>query len=91
MSSEQHIGTRQLYPIKGGYYVPAETFVLLQDYDEKDWPEIVSVVAAFTNGYSSKVCLTDGEVITLLNRFDRRSSGDERSFRAHFSGLRSNG
>ena len=68
----EHIGTRQLYPIKGGYYVPAETFVLLQDYDEKDWPEIVSVVAAYTNGYSSKVCLSPDEVVSLLNRFEKK-------------------
>jgi hypothetical protein len=68
----EHIGTRQLYPIKGGYYVPAETFVLLQDYEEKDWPEIVSIVAAYTNGYSSKVCLSQDEAASLLDRFSKK-------------------
>jgi len=68
----EHIGTRQLYPIKGGYYVPAETFVLLQDYDEKDWPEIVSIVASYTNGYSSKVNLSEVEAADLLNKFAKR-------------------
>src|SRR5712692_7961856 len=68
----EHIGTRQLYPIKGGYYVPAETFVLLQDYDEKDWPEIVSVVAAYTNGYSSKVPLAEEEACNLLSKFEKK-------------------
>ena len=68
----EHIGTRQLYPIKGGYYVPAETFVLLQDYDEKDWPEIVSIVAGYTNGYSAKVCLSHEEATTLLNKFQKK-------------------
>lgn len=67
-----HIGTRQLYPVKGGYYVPAETFLLLQDYDEKYWPEIVSLVATFTNGYSSKVCLEEKECAELLAKFPKR-------------------
>jgi hypothetical protein len=68
----EHIGTRQLYPIKGGYYVPAETFVLLQDYEEKDWPEIVSIVAGYTNGYSSKICLSEAEIESLLNKFSKK-------------------
>ncbi len=68
----EHIGTRQLYPIKGGYYVPAETFVLLQDYEEKDWPEIVSIVASYTNGYSMKVCLSDDECLSLLSKFVKK-------------------
>ena len=68
----EHIGTRQLYPIKGGYYVPAETFILLQDFEEKDWPEIVSIVAGYTNGYSTKVCLSDEEAGTLLNKFQKK-------------------
>jgi hypothetical protein len=68
----EHIGTRQLYPIRGGYYVPAQTFVLLQDYDEKDWPEIVSIVASYTNGYSEKVCLTPEEATNLLNKFSKK-------------------
>lgn len=72
----EHIGTRQLYPIRGGYYVPAETFVLLQDYDEKDWPEIVSLVASFTKGYSEKVCLNQDEVANLLNKFSKREKVD---------------
>ncbi len=72
----EHIGTRQLYPIRGGYYVPAQTFVLLQDYDEKDWPEIVSIVAAYTNGYSEKVCLTPEETSTLLSKFSKKEKID---------------
>lgn len=68
----EHIGTRQLYPVKGGYYVPAETFLLLQDYDEKHWPEIVSLVATFTNGYSTKVALDDGEATQLLSKFPKK-------------------
>lgn len=68
----EHIGTRQLYPIRGGYYVPAETFVLLQDYDEKDWPEIVSIVAAYTKGYSEKVCLTTEDIAGILNKFSKK-------------------
>lgn len=71
-----HIGTRQLYPIRGGYYVPAETFVLLQDYEEKDWPEIVSIVAAYTNGYSDKVCLGKEEAASLLNKFPKKQKVD---------------
>ncbi|MGI0091678.1 MAG: hypothetical protein ACREBS_08215 [Nitrososphaerales archaeon] len=72
----EHIGTRQLYPIRGGYYVPAETFVLLQDYEEKDWPEIVSIVAAYTNGYSNKVSLSQEEAASLLNKFSRKQKVD---------------
>ncbi|MHB1868207.1 MAG: hypothetical protein ACYCPP_04600 [Nitrososphaerales archaeon] len=68
----EHIGTRQLYPIRGGYYVPAQTFVLLQDYEEKDWPEIVSIIASYTNGYSEKVCLSPEEETSLLNRFSKK-------------------
>jgi hypothetical protein len=68
----EHIGTRQLYPIRGGYYVPAQTFVLLQDYDEKDWPEIVSIVASYTKGYSEKVCLTPEEIASILNKFSKK-------------------
>ena len=52
--------------------MPAETFVLLQDYDEKDWPEIVSIVASYTNGYSSKVCLSQDEAAGLLNKFSKK-------------------
>ena len=63
----EHIGTRQLYPVRGGYYVPAETFVLLQDYEERDWPEIVSIVASYTKGYSEKECITTNEKENLLN------------------------
>ncbi|MDG6905263.1 MAG: hypothetical protein JRN20_05695 [Nitrososphaerota archaeon] len=72
----EHIGTRQLYPIKGGYYVPAETFVLLQDYEEKDWPDIVSIVAEYTKGYSEKSCLTCEEADTLLKQFCRKAKAD---------------
>ncbi|MGA2875885.1 MAG: hypothetical protein ABSE82_10170 [Nitrososphaerales archaeon] len=72
----EHIGTRQLYPIRGGYYVPAQTFVLLQDYDEKDWPEIVSIVASYTNGYSEKVSLTPEEASTLLSKFPKKEKVD---------------
>ncbi|MDG6907050.1 MAG: hypothetical protein JRN20_14855 [Nitrososphaerota archaeon] len=68
----EHIGTRQLYPVKGGYYVPAETFLLLQDYEEKYWPEIVSLVASFTNGYSTKVCLEEQECAELLAKFPKK-------------------
>ncbi len=68
----EHIGTRQLYPIKGGYYVPAETFVLLQDFDEQHWPEIVSIVASYTNGYSKKVSLSKDECAELLAKFPRK-------------------
>jgi hypothetical protein len=68
----EHIGTRQLYPIKGGYYVPAETFVLLQDYEEVYWPEIVSVVASYTNGYSKKVSLSQEEAAELLVKFPKK-------------------
>lgn len=72
----EHIGTRQLYPIRGGYYVPAETFVLLQDYEEGDWPEIVSIVASYTKGYSEKVCLSTDEVAKLLNKFSKKEKVD---------------
>lgn len=72
----EHIGTRQLYPIRGGYYVPAETFVLLQDYEENDWPEIVSIVASYTKGYSEKVCLTSVESAKLLNKFSKKEKID---------------
>lgn len=68
----EHIGTRQLYPIRGGYYVPAETFVLLQDYDEKDWPEIVSIVASYTNGYSEKIDFNCEEAAKLLEKFSKK-------------------
>ncbi len=68
----EHIGTRQLYPIKGGYYVPAETFVLLQDYDEQYWPEIVSIVASYTNGYSKKVSLSIEESTVLLAKYPKK-------------------
>ncbi len=68
----EHIGTRQLYPIKGGYYVPAETFVLLQDFEEQFWPEIVSIVASYTNGYSKKVSLSKEEAADLLAKFPRK-------------------
>jgi hypothetical protein len=72
----EHIGTRQLYPIRGGYYVPAETFVLLQDYEEKDWPEIVSIVASYTKGYSEKSCLDSADVVKLLNKFSKKEKVD---------------
>lgn len=72
----EHIGTRQLYPIRGGYYVPAQTFVLLQDYDEKDWPEIVSIVASYTKGYSEKVCLTPEESANILNKFSKKEKSE---------------
>lgn len=68
----EHIGTRQLYPIKGGYYVPAETFVLLQDFDEQYWPEIVSIVASYTNGYSKQVSLTEEETRVLLAKYPKK-------------------
>src|SRR5579875_1127318 len=67
-----HIGSRQLYPIKGGYYVPAETLVLLQDFEEQYWPEIVSIVASYTQGYSSKVSLSKEEAATLLAKFPKK-------------------
>ncbi len=67
-----HIGTRQLYPIKGGYYVPAETLVLLQDYDEQFWPEIVSLVATHTQGYSVKVPLSEADAAKLLARYPKK-------------------
>src|SRR5579863_1213046 len=67
-----HIGTRQLYPVKGGYYVPAETFVLLQEYDETCWPDIISVVAAYTEGYKTKAALSKEEAATLLARFQKK-------------------
>jgi len=72
----EHIGTRQLYPIKGGYYVPAETFVLLQDYDEQYWPEIVSIVASYTNGYSTKVSLAVEESTVLLAKFPKKERSE---------------
>lgn len=65
-----------MYPIRGGYYVPAETFVLLQDYEEKDWPEIVSIMASYTKGYSEKVCLTSDEIANLLNKFSKKEKVD---------------
>jgi hypothetical protein len=67
-----HIGTRQLYPVKGGYYVPAETFVLLQEYDECSWPDIISVVASYTEGYKTKAALSKEEAATLLARFPKK-------------------
>lgn len=68
----EHIGTKQLYPIKGGYYVPAETFVLLQEFEEQYWPEIVSIIASYTNGYSKKVSLSCDECAELLAKFPRK-------------------
>lgn len=67
-----HIGTKQLYPVKGGYYVPAETFTLLQEYEETSWPEIISIIAAATNGYSVKSCLSKEEAAKLLAKFPKR-------------------
>src|SRR5579862_7460727 len=67
-----HIGTRQLYPVKGGYYVPAETFVLLQDYDEPYWPDIISIIASFTEGYKSRAGLSKDEAATLLAKFPKK-------------------
>ncbi len=67
-----HIGTRQLYPVKGGYYVPAETFVLLQDYEEIYWPDIISVIASFTEGYKSRAGLSKEEAANLLSKFPKK-------------------
>src|SRR5487761_1763019 len=67
-----HIGTRQLYPVKGGYYVPAETFVLLQDYEEQHWPEIISIIASHTNGNSGKSSLSKEEAPKLLSKFPKK-------------------
>lgn len=67
-----HIGTRQLYPVKGGYYVPAETFVLLQEYEEINWPDIISVVASYTEGYKTKCALSKEEAATLLAKFPKK-------------------
>jgi hypothetical protein len=67
-----HIGTRQLYPVKGGYYVPAETFTLLQSYEESSWPEIISIIASYTNGYSVKASLSDDEESKLLSKFPKK-------------------
>ncbi len=67
-----HIGTRQLYPVKGGYYVPAETFTLLQNYEEQYWPEIISIIASFTNGYSVKASLSREEEAKLLSKFPKK-------------------
>jgi hypothetical protein len=71
-----HIGTRQLYPVKGGYYVPAETFVLLQEYDEACWPDIISIVAAYTEGYKTKAALSKEEAATLLAKFQKKEKRD---------------
>jgi hypothetical protein len=67
-----HIGTRQLYPVKGGYYVPAETFVLLQEYDEIHWPDIISIIASFTDGYKTRAGLTKEEAANLLEKFPKK-------------------
>ncbi len=67
-----HIGTRQLYPVRGGYYVPAETFVLLQEYNEESWPDIISIVASYTEGYKTKAALSREEAATLLSKFPRK-------------------
>jgi hypothetical protein len=67
-----HIGTRQLYPVKGGYYVPAETFVLLQEYDETSWPDIISIIASYTEGYKTKAALSKEEAATLLAKFQKK-------------------
>ena len=67
-----HIGTRQLYPVKGGYYVPAETFVLLQEYEEFCWPDIISIIASYTEGYKTKAVLSKEESATLLARFQKK-------------------
>ena len=40
--------------------------LFFQDYDEQYWPEIVSIVASYTNGYSKKVPLTLEESTVLL-------------------------
>ncbi len=71
-----HIGTRQLYPVKGGYYVPAETFVLLQDYEEEFWPDIISIIASYTEGYKTRAGITKEEAATLLERFPKREKID---------------
>lgn len=76
MSSVSHIGTRQLYPVKGGYYVPAETFVLLQEYEETDWPDIISIIAAYTEGYKTKVALSKEEATTILAKYPKREKHD---------------
>ncbi|MGI0078914.1 MAG: hypothetical protein ACRECH_04760 [Nitrososphaerales archaeon] len=67
-----HIGTRQLYPVKGGYYVPAETFVLLQNYEEQYWPEIISIIASYTNGYTIKSSFSKEEAAKLLSKFPKK-------------------
>jgi hypothetical protein len=67
-----HIGTRQLYPVKGGYYVPAETFVLLQDYEDTYWPDIISIIAGFTEGYKNRAGLSKDEAASLLRKFPKK-------------------
>ncbi len=71
-----HIGTRQLYPVKGGYYVPAETFALLQSYEEQNWPEIISIIASYTKGYTVKSSLSTEESGKLLSKFPKREKSD---------------
>jgi len=44
----------------------------LQDFDEQHWPEIVSIVASYTNGYSKKVSLSKDECAELLAKFPRK-------------------
>lgn len=61
-----------MYPVKGGYYVPAETFVLLQDYEEIYWPDIISVIASFTEGYKSRAGLSKEEATDILAKFPKR-------------------
>jgi hypothetical protein len=67
-----HIGTRQLYPVKGGYYVPAETFVLLQEYEDQFWPDIISIIASYTQGYKTCSGISKDEAASLLSRFPKR-------------------
>lgn len=44
----------------------------MQDFDEQHWPEIVSIVASYTNGYSKKVSLSKDECAELLAKFPRK-------------------
>jgi hypothetical protein len=53
--------------------VPAETLVLLQDYEEQYWPEIVSLVATFTQGYSIKAPLSTNDAAKLLSQFPKKA------------------
>lgn len=52
--------------------MPAETFVLLQEFEEECWPDIISVVASYTEGYKTKAALSREEAATLLARFPKK-------------------